>query len=209
MAQKKDYYELLDVNHDASDDELKISYRKLAMQWHPDRNPDNPKAEEHFKHAKHAYEILSDTNKRAAYDRRAGVAPAAGAGSSNFSDAYGDIFGGGRQRSGADSRQNIEVSLEACATCKGAGAQPATCSTCRGQGQVRMPHGFFSTQKTCPKCHGSGKKIARPCSTCSGPGRVKQHKTPAVKIPAGACIYSQYCPPKVRPTRAAKISTSA
>ena len=219
MAQKKDYYEVLGVNRDVSDDDIKKAYRKLAMKWHPDRNPDNPKAEGNFKEAKEAYEILSDGNKRAAYDQygHAGVDPSAaagaGAGFGNFSDAFGDIFGdifgGGRQRSsvyrGADLRYNLEVSLEEaargtetriripaleeCSTCKGSGAkpgtQPVTCATCKGQGQVRVQQGFFSIQQTCPRCHGTGKTIANPCGTCSGSGRVKQHKTLSVKIPAG------------------------
>src|SRR5690606_11359233 len=96
---KRDYYEVLGVNRDADEDELKKSYRKLAMKHHPDRNPDNPKAEEHFKEAKEAYEVLSDQNKRAAYVRygHAGVDPSAGAGAgagyANFADAFGDIFG--------------------------------------------------------------------------------------------------------------------
>src|SRR5690348_3485644 len=95
---KKDYYEVLGVNRDAGEDDIKKAYRKLAMKWHPDRNPDNPKAEEHFKEAKEAYEILSDPQKRAAYDQygHAGVDPSAagaGAGFGNFADAFGDIFG--------------------------------------------------------------------------------------------------------------------
>src|SRR5512144_1741174 len=96
---KRDYYEVLGVNRDADDDAIKKAYRKLAMKWHPDRNPDNPKAEEHFKEAKEAYEVLSDGNKRAAYDRHghAGVDPSAGAGAGagygSFADAFGDIFG--------------------------------------------------------------------------------------------------------------------
>jgi len=219
---KKDYYEVLGVNRDASEDDLKKSYRKLAMKWHPDRNPDNPKAEEHFKEAKEAYEVLTDAQKRAAYDQfgHAGVDPSAGAGAGagfgGFGDAFGDIFGdifggggGGRQRStvyrGADLRYNLEISLEdaargtetriripameECETCHGSGAkpgtQPTTCSTCGGHGQVRMQQGFFSIQQTCPKCHGTGKMVASPCGTCSGNGRVKKHKTLAVKIPAG------------------------
>jgi DnaJ-class molecular chaperone len=81
-AAKKDYYEVLGVNKDASDEEIKKSYRKLAMKYHPDRNPDNPKAEEQFKEAKEAYEMLSDDQKRAAYDQygHAGVDPSMGAG---------------------------------------------------------------------------------------------------------------------------------
>ena len=221
---KKDYYEVLGVNRDASEDDLKKSYRKLAMKWHPDRNPDNPKAEEHFKEAKEAYEVLTDAQKRAAYDQfgHAGVDPSAaggaGAGFGGFGDAFGDIFGdifgggaagGGRQRStvfrGADLRYNLEISLEdaargtetriripaleECETCHGSGAkpgtQPTTCTTCGGHGQVRMQQGFFSIQQTCPRCHGTGKMVTNPCGTCSGSGRIKKHKTLAVKIPAG------------------------
>jgi molecular chaperone DnaJ len=216
---KRDYYEVLGVNRDAPEEELKKAYRKLAMKWHPDRNPDNPKAEEHFKEAKEAYEILADGSKRAAYDQfgHAGVdqaAAGAGAGfSGNFADAFGDIFsdifGGGRTRSsvyrGADLRYNLEISLEdaargaetriripameECATCHGSGAKPgtspSTCPTCHGHGQVRMQQGFFSIQQTCPRCHGSGKIVVSPCAACSGAGRVKQHKTLSVKIPAG------------------------
>ena len=214
---KKDYYEVLGVNRDASEDDFKKSYRKLAMKFHPDRNPDNPKAEEQFKEAKEAYEILSDANKRAAYDQygHAGVDPsaAAGAGMGGFADAFGDIFGdifgGGRGRSnvyrGADLRYNLEIALEdaargtetkiriptleECATCHGSGAKPGTQpvkgTTCDGRGQVRMQQGFFSIQQTCPKCHGSCKVVESPCATCRGAGRLKQHKTLSVKIPAG------------------------
>jgi len=218
---KRDYYEVLGVNRDISEEDVKKAYRKLAMKWHPDRNPDNPKAEEHFKEAKEAYEILSDTQKRAAYDQfgHAGVNPTAaagagaGAGFGNFADAFGDIFGdifgGGRGRSnvyrGADLRYNLEISLEnaargtetriripameECGTCHGSGAKPGTsptaCPTCQGHGQVRMQQGFFSIQQTCPRCHGTGKIVASPCAPCGGAGRIKQHKTLSVKIPAG------------------------
>ena len=220
---KRDYYETLGINRDADDDAIKKAYRKLAMKHHPDRNPEDKSkgAEEKFKEAKEAYEILSDADKRAAYDRygHAGVNPSAaagahGAGFSNFADAFGDIFGdifgqarGGRSNvyRGADLRYNLEIALEAaahgtetniriptmdeCATCHGSGAkpgtQPKTCPTCSGQGQVRMQQGFFSIQQACPKCHGTGKVISDPCSSCQGAGRIKQHKTLAVKIPAG------------------------
>ncbi len=223
---KKDYYEVLGVNRDASDEDIKKAYRKLAMKYHPDRNPDNPKAEEHFKEAKEAYETLSDSQKRAAYDQYGhaafeaggmgggpggfgGFGGAGGAGF-DFSDLFGDIFGGGgRGRSnvhrGADLRYNLEITLEQaargtetqirvptmaeCDTCHGSGAKPGTspttCTTCGGHGQVRMQQGFFSIQQTCPRCHGSGKMITSPCPSCHGAGRVKQHKTLAVKIPAG------------------------
>jgi len=223
---KKDYYEVLGVNRDASDEEIKKAYRKLAMKHHPDRNPDNPKAEEHFKEAKEAYEILSDGQKRAAYDQyghaafesggMGGGSPfgAGGAGAQgfDFSDIFGDIFGGGRGgggrsnvHRGADLRYNLEITLEQaargtetqirvptmaeCETCKGSGAKPGTspttCTTCGGHGQVRMQQGFFSIQQACPRCHGSGKVISSPCGACHGAGRIKQHKTLSVKIPAG------------------------
>ncbi len=219
---KRDFYNILGLNRDASEDDIKKAYRKLAMKYHPDRNPDNPKSEDHFKEAKEAYEVLSDDHKRAAYDQygHAGIDPQAGmggfgAGAGGFSDAFGgifdEIFGGGARggRSnvyrGADLRYNIEVTLEqaafgtetkiriptmeVCEPCKGTGAkpgtQPKTCPTCQGSGQVRLQQGFFSIQQACPKCHGSGRFIAEPCGTCQGAGRTKQHKTLAVKIPAG------------------------
>lgn len=213
---KRDYYDVLGVNRNAGEDEIKKVYRKLAMEHHPDRNPDNPKSEERFKEAKEAYEILSDPNKRAAYDQHghAGVDPSMGGGgpqgfSDTFGDIFGDIFGGQGSRSnvyrGADLRYNMEVTLEqaargtetkirvptmeSCETCHGSGAKPgtspSTCPTCNGHGQVRMQQGFFSIQQTCPKCHGSGKFVSNPCGKCSGAGRVKQHKTLSVKIPAG------------------------
>jgi molecular chaperone DnaJ len=218
---KRDFYEILGVNRDASEDEIKKAYRKLAMKHHPDRNPDNPAAEEKFKEAKEAYEILSDSQKRAAYDQfgHAGVDPQAGmggGGGAGFADAFGGIFdeifggrGGGGGRSnvyrGADLRYNLEITLEQaahgtetkiriptmeeCEPCSGSGAKPGTqaktCPTCNGSGQVRLQQGFFSIQQTCPKCHGTGRFIPEPCKSCGGSGRVKQHKTLSVKIPAG------------------------
>ena len=213
---KRDYYEVLGVNRDASEEDIKKAYRKHAMKWHPDRNPDNPRAEEHFKECKEAYEVLADAQRRAAYDQfgHAGIDAAAGAGGAGFgdifSDIFSDIFGGGRAgRStvfrGADLRYNLELSLEqaahgfetkiripaaaVCEVCRGSGArpgtQPATCPSCRGAGQVRVSQGPFSIAQTCPRCHGSGSVIPNPCSPCAGTGRVKLHKTLAVKIPAG------------------------
>jgi len=171
---KRDYYEVLGINRDASDEEIKKAYRKLAMKFHPDRNPDNPKAEEQFKEAKQAYEILSDAGKRTAYDQygHAGVdqsaAAGAGAGFGNFADAFGDIFGdifgGGRQRSqvyrGADLRYNLEIALEEAA---------------RGtETKIRIP-----TMEECETCHGSGAKPGTqptPCTTCGGHGQVRMQQ---------------------------------
>jgi molecular chaperone DnaJ len=219
---KRDYYEILEVQKNASEADLKKAYRRLAMKWHPDRNPDNKEAEEKFKEAKEAYEVLTDPQKRAAYDQfgHAGVNPGAaggrdaGFGTGNFSDIFGDVFGdifggGGRGGSqvyrGADLQYNLEIDLpeavngvevkirvpkmDACTVCHGSGAkpgtQPETCPTCNGVGQVRMQQGFFSVQQTCPRCHGGGKIITSPCTGCGGSGRVKQHKTLSIKVPAG------------------------
>ncbi len=167
---KKDYYEVLGINRDASDDDIKKAYRKLAMKFHPDRNPDNPKAEDSFKEAKEAYEILSDAQKRAAYDQHghAGVDGQAGmgSGSGNFSDAFGDIFGdifggGGSRRSnvyrGADLRYNMEITLEEAA---------------RGtESKIRIP-----VMASCETCHGSGAKPGTSpvtCTSCGGHGQVR------------------------------------
>ncbi|MHB0986451.1 MAG: molecular chaperone DnaJ [Sulfuricella sp.] len=199
---KRDYYEILGVNKDASDDEIKKAYRKLAMKFHPDRNPDNPKAEEHFKEAKEAYEILSDASKRAAYDQygHAGVDQQAGMGgaggfSGGFADAFGDIFGdifgsggGGRGRSnvyrGADLRYNLEVSLEEAA--RGTETKiriptMAECDTCHGTGAKAG-----SRPETCPTCAGHGQvrmqqgffSIQQACPKCHGSGKVIAHPCP-------------------------------
>ncbi len=172
---KKDYYEVLGVNRDAEEEAIKKAYRRLAMKYHPDRNPENPKAEELFKEAKEAYEVLCDATKRAAYDRygHSGVdaqAGMAGAGFSSFADAFGDIFGdifgqargGGRSSvfRGADLRYNLEVTLEQAAH----GTDT----------KIRIP-----THDVCDTCNGSGAKPGtkpRTCSTCNGHGQVRMQQ---------------------------------
>jgi len=200
---KRDYYEVLGVNRDVTEDEIKKAYRKLAMKWHPDRNPDNPKAEDHFKEAKEAYEVLSDAQKRAAYDRygHAGVDPHAGAGAAGaqgfggvgdiFSDIFGEIFGGGQRggRStvyrGADLRYNLEITLEQAAhgfETKIRIPTLAECDVCGGSGARK------GTQaQTCPTCHGAGQvrisqgpfSIAQTCPRCHGSGKVIPNPCPS------------------------------
>jgi len=184
---KRDYYDVLGVNRDASDEDIKKAYRKLAMKYHPDRNPDSKEAEEKFKEGKEAYEVLSDADKRRAYDAygHAGVNPQMGAGGGpegfgGFAEAFGDIFGdifgggGGRGRSnvyrGADLRYNLEVTLEQAA---------------RGtELKIRIP-----TMESCEACGGSGAKPGtqpKTCSTCAGQG--------AVRMSQGFFSVQQTCP---------------
>jgi len=206
---KRDYYETLGVTRNATEEEIKKSYRKLAMKYHPDRNQgDTSKAaEEKFKEAKEAYEMLSDAQKRAAYDQHghAGVDPnrggAGGEGYGGFAEAFGDIFGdmfgqgrggrpgggGGRQVfRGSDLSYAMEITLEEAA--KGKDAQiriPSwdNCETCKGTGAKP------GTQvKTCGTCNGSGAvqmrqgffSVQQTCPTCRGAGKV-------IPEPCGAC----------------------
>ena len=190
---KRCYYEILGVGRSANDDELKKSFRRMAMKLHPDRCPDDPAAQDKFKEAKEAYEVLSDSRKRALYDQHGHAAFANGMGG-----------GRGRQRRGADLRYVVELDLEEavfgiekqlevptmveCGTCKGAGSadgKTSTCNTCRGHGRVRMQNGIFSIQQSCPHCGGTGKVVANPCGECGGEGRVEDDRTLSVKIPAG------------------------
>src|SRR5690606_15292706 len=208
---KRDLYEVLGIAKNASKDEIRKAYRKMAMKYHPDRNPDSQEAETKFKEAKEAYEILYDDQKRQAYDQygHAGVDPNAGMGGmgggfgggfGDLGDIFGEIVGGGRRAGGgpqeyrgSDLKYSLEISLaqaaQSCDVCDGSGAkpgtEPTTCSTCHGAGAVRMQQGFFSVQQTCPTCHGTGKEIKEPCNSCHGVGRKRIDKTLEVKIPAG------------------------
>ena len=208
MANKRDYYTVLGVNRDATEENIKKAYRKLAMKHHPDRNPDDHKAsEDKFKEAKEAYEILTDARKRAAYDQfgHAGVDPSAAAGFGargagqegfgGFADAFGDIFGeifGAQQRGGrgngayrgADLRYNLELALEDAA--RGTEAKiriPAMeeCETCHGNGAKP------GTQpKQCPACGGRGEvrvsqgffSIQQTCPQCHGTGKIVPEPCP-------------------------------
>jgi len=179
---KRDYYTVLGLTREDSEEDVKKAYRKLAMKFHPDRNPDDKTTEEKFKEAKEAYEVLTDPRKRAAYDQfgHAGVDPSAGFGAAGargfggaegfggFADAFGDIFGeifgqsgrGGRGNGmfrGADLRYNLDLSLEEAAR----GAEV----------KIRIP-----AMETCETCHGSGAKPGtepKQCPTCHGRGEVR------------------------------------
>jgi molecular chaperone DnaJ len=206
---KRDYYEVLGCDRNASADELKKAYRKLAMQYHPDRNPDDESASDKFKELNEAYDVLKDEQKRAAYDRfghaafdgggRGGGGFAdfgfgGGGGGGGFSDLFeemfGDFMGGGRRGQssgrGADLRFNMEISLEDAFAGKTATVtvpSSAPCDTCNGTG------GKDGSQPvTCSTCHGHGKvrmqqgffTVERTCPTCQGQGRV-------IKDPCKVC----------------------
>jgi molecular chaperone DnaJ len=191
---KKDYYEVLEVARTATDEDLKRAYRKLAIQFHPDRNAGNKEAEERFKQINEAYQVLSDSKKRATYDQfgHAGLGNQGGfsEGFSGFSDIFDNLFndifggggGGGRAAAGVDLRYNLEISFEeaafgtetsisfekdvVCASCTGTGAKPGT------------------TPKACPTCRGSGQihfnqgffTLSRTCTDCGGRRMVIEHK---------------------------------
>ncbi len=192
MTPPRDYYEVLGVPRNASDQEVKSAYRKLALKHHPDRNPGDRNAEERFKEAAEAYGVLGDPEKRRRYDTygHAGLSGAAGGFDpsifADFSDILGDFFGfgdvfgrrrGGPQR-GADLRYNLEISFEEAAF--GTETQiriprSETCSTCSGSGAAPG-----TRPATCPTCRGTGQvtfqqgffTVARTCSHCRGAGRI-------------------------------------
>jgi len=215
------YYDVLGVNREADGASLKSAFRKLAMEHHPDRNSGCEEAAGRFKEINEAYSILSDPNKRAAYDRfghagvngqgpRGGFSDVGDIFNEVFGDAFGDMFGRGQRRPqgptrGGDLRYDLEISLEqayagadveikvpaalTCDDCSGSGCKPGTqptsCSSCGGQGRVRASQGFFTIERTCPRCGGAGRLVLDPCGGCRGAGMVRRERTLSVRIPPG------------------------
>jgi molecular chaperone DnaJ len=207
LNNKRDYYEVLGIDRQASEQAIKSAYRKLAMQYHPDRNPDNKEeAEEKFKEITEAYSVLADSQKRAAYDQFGHVGVSSPGGwspdfsstiFSDFEDLFGDFFGfggfgrGSRERRrasrGADLRYDLEISLEEAARgleTKIKIPRSETCSDCRGSG---AKHG--SEPVTCPACGGRGQirhqqgffTLSRTCPHCQGMGQVIREACPACR----------------------------
>jgi molecular chaperone DnaJ len=195
-VEKRDYYEVLGVSRDADEQALKSAYRKLAHQYHPDKNQGSKEAEEKFKEASEAYQVLSDPEKRARYDRfghmngggfggGAEGFPFGGAGNINdiFGDIFGEMFGGGRARSrprtrGGDLRVHVEIGFEEAAfgtTVRVTIPRHKACATCHGSGAKPG-----TGPRACPTCGGTGEirltqgffSIARTCNHCGGSGRV-------------------------------------
>jgi molecular chaperone DnaJ len=200
---KRDYYEVLGVSRNASDADLKKAYRRLAMKYHPDRNP-GAEAEHRFKEAKEAYEVLNDAKKRSAYDQfgHAGVDASAGFGGAGdfggggfsdiFGDVFGDIFGGGgrgggrRVHRGADLRYDLSLSLEEAVAGKEVKIRIPTTVECQFCGGSGAKPGTSS--KTCPTCNGAGQvrmqqgffSVQQTCPQCRGGGTV-------IEEPCGHC----------------------
>ncbi len=197
---KRDYYEILGVGKRASADEIKASYRKLALKYHPDRNPDNKEAEDKFKEAAEAYELLSNQQKRSQYDQfgHAGMSGTAGTGSGpggmnmddifeSFGDVFGSMFGGGRprtRRSGPEAKHGHDLAQDITTTLQesylGSKKEVAyyhfvTCEKCTGKGSKKG-----SEPKSCASCQGTGQMqfrqgffmYSQTCSNCSGEGFV-------------------------------------
>jgi molecular chaperone DnaJ len=203
LAHKRDYYQTLGVSREASSEELKKAYRKLAMKYHPDRNPGDKSAEERFKDASEAYQVLSDPERRAQYDRFGHAAFEQGAGFGGFdfagagfedifSDIFGDFFGGGRGRGrtraqrGEDLRYDLEIRFEDAVF----GTEHviniprlSSCEACNGKGTKGG-----AARATCSACRGSGQlrfqqgffTIAKTCGQCGGQGTV-------IKDPCRSC----------------------
>src|SRR5512143_2295487 len=237
MTVTKDYYEVLGVPRGADIKEIKKAYRKLARKYHPDVNPGDKEAERAFKEIGEAYDVLGDPKKREMYDRYghaafgqgfpggeagAGAGQGYGAGyggfrpedvfgqgrGADYSDIFGDIFGGRGMRTGPmkgpDSQYTMEVGLEdalfgttaelslqreaGCIACGGTGIRPgskqATCPKCGGTGEIRAGRGPFTMTQTCPACMGTGTSGER-CSACGGRGSVPKTERLTVKIPPG------------------------
>ncbi|WP_127793298.1 molecular chaperone DnaJ [Agromyces sp. LHK192] len=210
-----DHYEVLGVAQDATPDEIKKAYRRLARELHPDVNP-GTEASERFKEVTHAYDVLSDPKQRQQYDL-GGQGGMGGQGFGGFGDIFETFFGGGQQTRGPRSRRErgqdalirVEVGLDEvvfgthrdlevdtavlCETCHGSccqpGTAPVTCDICHGTGSiqraVRSLLGNVMTSSPCGSCRGYGTVIATPCVTCQGQGRVRARRTVPVDIPAG------------------------
>lgn len=215
---KRDYYDILGVERDANEEEIKKAFRRLARQFHPDTHDGHDKkaAEEKFKEIGEAYAVLSDPDKRRRYDafgHADGASPFEGFGQGGFGDIFNEIFedffggrqGGRRASRGSDAEYNLTIAFEdaiygkevtlniprweACKDCRGTGAkspdQIKPCPSCKGAGQLRFQQGFFTINRTCGRCQGTGHHITAPCETCKGARQLRKERVLNVHIPAG------------------------
>ncbi|MDC3176280.1 molecular chaperone DnaJ [Alphaproteobacteria bacterium] len=221
---KQDFYDVLGVSKEVDSNSLKSAYRRLAMKYHPDKNPGDSEAEKKFKEISEAYEVLSNPEKKAAYDQyghdaftgpgggQGGFSEGFGSGFGSFSDIFEDFFGDAtgqrnneRLKRGEDLKYEMSITLRdaylgvkkeisydtlvSCTSCSGTGSENkdgiGSCGSCRGSGRIRASQGFFTVERTCPACGGSGQVITDPCRECNGEGRQRKNKNIEVSIPAG------------------------
>ena len=222
---KQDFYDVLGVSKEVDSNSLKSAYRRLAMKYHPDKNPGDSEAENKFKEISEAYEVLSNPEKKAAYDQYGhdaftgpgggqggGFSEGFGSGFGSFSDIFEDFFGDAtgqrnneRLKRGEDLKYEMSITLRdaylgvkkeisydtlvSCISCSGTGSENkdgiGSCGSCRGSGRIRASQGFFTVERTCPACGGSGQVITDPCRECNGEGRQRKNKNIEVSIPAG------------------------
>ena len=210
-----DYYEVLEIHRSASNDDIKKSYKRLAFEYHPDRNQGNTGAEERFKVINEAYQILSDPDKRARYDSFGHISAEGMFSDQDFEAGFNDIFGnlfeevfnaGQRQRAekGRDLKYSLELSFDEslegsdreikipkhmlCTLCAGSGAAEGgeeVCATCGGRGELRYSQGFIAIKRHCSACGGSGKRITKVCGGCGGDKFIISEQEVRVKVPAG------------------------
>lgn len=206
----KDPYKTLGVSKTASQDEVKKAYRKLALKYHPDKNPDDKESEDKFKDISSAYDILGDESKRKLFDQYGTTNPNVNHGpppgfGQMFEDMFGFGFSGPKKTRGRNIQKEIYVTfMEAakgatkninvdylynCSVCKGTGAKNGTelkdCEHCEGVGKVGKRNGFVQVLTTCPKCLGKGKIVIEKCDECNGAGKEKKTEKLNVQIPAG------------------------
>lgn len=202
----KDLYSVLGVEKTASPEDIKKAYRKLANKYHPDKNPDDPTAEEKFKEVKHAYEVLSDSNKRHLYDTYGSDDNSVQA--RHEQDLYAEMFrrAFGEHHRNMHKRVKVQVQLslrqatqggttsasvpiiEECKVCDGTGSKsktPKTCPTCNGAGAVIRMQGIMRFQMTCSHCGGAGTIIDDPCDACRGHGQVQRRDSVTVNYHPG------------------------
>ncbi|AEV17025.1 Chaperone protein dnaJ 1 [Thermus sp. CCB_US3_UF1] len=202
----KDYYAILGVSREATQEEIKRAYRKLALQYHPDRNPGDKAAEERFKEINEAYAVLSDPEKRAQYDR--GLLGSPEFRTEDLFDLFAQVFGFRSPRTaprGEDLEVAVEVELQdllrgkeaevayarlvPCEACGGQGGKRVACPTCGGRGVVESYRqglfGAFVSRSACPHCRGQGHLLAEACPACGGRGRVSREERLTVRIPPG------------------------
>ena len=221
---KQDFYDVLGVSKEVDSNSLKSAYRRLAMKYHPDKNPGDSEAEKKFKEISEAYEVLSNPEKKAGYDQyghdaftgpgggQGGFSEGFGSGFGSFSDIFEDFFGDAtgqrnneRLKRGEDLKYEMSITLRdaylgvkkeisydtlvSFKSCSGTGSENkdgiGSCGSCRGSGRIRASQGFFTVERTCPACGGSGQVITDPCRECNGEGRQRKNKNIEVSIPAG------------------------